>query len=342
MTCWRVSSRAASHQYRRFAAPLAALLMLLVADLASPQFAHAIPAMPTTTFSYYITSTSSQDTYNLGCSAGNVDRGRGSAYRETLLDFGEQAPGGDHNEIFDARGTWITKAQVEDQAEQYALGYWSCTGTDTTSTVFLNLGTNNQQASPSSYYGLGQTWGGVVNAVESWVQNSGVSSQVIVEGGNDMELGWNTYGNTRDWANGYSDQTTQLYLDYGDAASCPTGGGRYVNASCANGWSQGNVWYIAYGHADAIVAPEIYCQPSSPLNANQWASISWYGANYHTSEIFYTAVWDENDVDSTTDTPTQAWNQLWNSSNSLGVAVTPSFSMEIRYEDNRVGGSLCA
>jgi hypothetical protein len=88
------------------------------------------------------------------------------------------------------------------------------------------------------------------------------------------------------------------------------------------------VWYVAYGHDDAVAAPEIYYKSM----ANQWASISWYSKNYHSSEMAYIAPWDEYGLDHSTDTPTQAWNNLWDSSAALGVATTPPYSMEVSYE----------
>jgi hypothetical protein len=191
--------------------------------------------------------------------------------------------------------------------------------------MFLEIGTSNYGNAGTT---TGKAWGGVVNAAWNWAKSSNVSSQVIIQGASDLELGWDTYTNTDAWVNGYESVTTQLYLDYGDAQGCPYG--EYDNASCSGKgtWTQNRVRWIAYGQSNAISAPEIYF----PGNAGSWAGISWYSKTYHGVELTYIAPWDEYDLDSGTDTPTQAWDDLWNYSNNLGVATTPPYSMKIHYE----------
>lgn len=321
---------------------------LVAVTLLTAAPALAVPARPHTTASYYVTHLSADGTtatstntsmYSIGCSEGTYDRENSAASRETVLDFGQQSSSGTSAEIFDTNGTYASSSKIQVMAEQFAYGYWTCTESDVSAQLYLDIGTSTHGYTGSTQ---GTAWGNIVNAINSKLGTLGVSSQVLAQGANDMELAWASYSSTLAWGQAYSNTTHGLYLDYGDAEGCPSNGVKYNDHGCISGWTQYRVFEIAYGLPDAIVSPEIYCEPSSPLNANQWAAISWYGANYQSSEISYIAPWDEGSLDSSTDSYVDAWNQLWNSSNAFGVATTPQYSITVTYEDSRsTSGGLC-
>lgn len=87
-----------------------------------------------------------------------------------------------------------------------------------------------------------------------------------------MEPGFGSASAARDWASGYSNESTSaLYDDYGSADGCPTSG----TATCNNGWTVADEYYLAWGARAAVATPEIYVYPMEL----QWANISLYGVN---------------------------------------------------------------
>ncbi len=295
-------------------------VMYLVAGLVGV-LAPAAPAraftMPPTDWSYYISTSDTVAAYNLGCNQGNADRTHGNINSEAVLDFGGQNSA-NTGSIRISDGVTMTYATIEAVAENFARGYWVCTGsTDTRSTLFLELGTNNSAYWVNSTGGA--AWANAVNVVKSYV--AAHLGQVVVQGANDIEPSWDTYGDTLNWVTGYGTHTSQLYLNYGSADGCPTAS--HTNGSCNNGWNQYDVWYVSYGYAPAITAPEIYYY----ANANQWAQISQYGGAYQHNAASYIAPWDEYDLDHSTFTPQGAWNAL---TTAMGQACP--YSMEIHWQ----------
>jgi hypothetical protein len=98
----------------------------------------------------------SSQAYTLGCNQGKYDAGfRPVVDSEVVLDFG----GPDGND-------YLNYSAIESASEQFALGYFVCTGSDTTSVVTLGLGTNN--SAHVSY----MTWANTVKAVQNWVSQN--------------------------------------------------------------------------------------------------------------------------------------------------------------------------
>jgi hypothetical protein len=277
--------------------------------------AHATPAKPLTDWSFYIQSTSTTTAYNLGCNQGTFDADHSDADSEVFLDFGGQISGG--TELIN--GTDVSNGTVESISEQFAYGYWICTGADTTSNLNLAVGTNNSLNVGTSQ---GETWANVSNAVASWV--AGNAGQVSVWGGSDIEPGFGSAPAAIDWSKGFAADSSSLYLNYGSADGCPPFG------SCTNGWDQYDVWYVSWGSLPAVASPQIYCS----AQGSQWADLSLYGADDQSGPVIFQGPLDQYDLDKTDNyTSAGAWDDLVDDlDGNSSTAQTPPYSLEIHDE----------
>ncbi|GHO87888.1 hypothetical protein [Dictyobacter formicarum] len=303
---------------------ICALLGAVTMAYGTPK-AFAMQAQPPTDWSFYVNSTSTSSSYNWGCNMGKADASHSPVINsEVVLDFGGQLSNGSGTLMIN--GITISNAQIEAVAEEFAHGYWDCTGlNDTTSVLKLGIGTNNSYYDVS--YGGGQTWVNVVAAAQAYDHSKGYDSQVVMMGANDMEPGFGSASSTISWSQGFASVSGYLYLNYGSADGCPqysTG-----NGSCNNGWNQYDEWYVSWGSPPAIVAPEIYYSSM----ARQWAMISLYGAQSQGSAVQMQGPLDEYDLDTSTLTPAQAWSNLWTDlNNNSATAQNMPFSLEIHQE----------
>lgn len=272
--------------------------------------AYAIQAKPPTNWSFYMFRPDSNAAYNVGCNQGHSDANNGKINSEVILDFGGQWSGTDYNGI-------------EAAAEQFAKAYFICTGSDTTSVVTLGLGTNNSADPNYITYSGGATWANMVKTVAAWVSNNGYSTQVTIDGANDIEPSWSSAAAARSWAQGYA-SVGSVYLNYGSADGCPqysTG-----NGSCNNGWTQDDEWYVSWGSLPALPTPEIYYNSM----ARQWAMISLYGSQAHGSTVYMQGPMDEYDEDTSTLNSDAAWNALWTDlNNNAATAQNMTYSLQI-------------
>lgn len=222
----------------------------LAAPLAGLPRAYAA-SQPLTDRSCYVQDANTGTVSQLGCSQGNYDAGHGDANSSVTLDFGGQTT------VSGGQGTQpafapypLTNDQVILDAYNFAVGYFNCTGADTSSLLYLFVGTNN---SLDLSYATGEDWAGVVNAVRDKVDGGGYASQVAVLGADDIEDEFAGPSPTLDWVSGYSAVAQVGYADYGDAGSCPPDRG------CLNGWTPQEVYQVASGASYAdFPTPEIY------------------------------------------------------------------------------------
>src|SRR5258708_2940650 len=298
---------------------MCALVFSITALHAAPK-AFAAQAKPPTDWSFYMTSASTSTAYNLGCNQGHFDAGYNPVVSsEVVLDFGGQL--GDGSGSLMINGMQISNAQIQAVAEAFSRGYWICTGNDSTSTLYLGIGTNNSYYDVS--YAGGQTWANNVAGVQAYNKSMGYTAQVAMFGANDIETWCDKYGNNcvsptpvKDWVSGFSSVPGGYkYFDYGSADGCPTNSSN--NGWCNPGWSQYDFWYLSWGAPAALAVPEIYYSG----NAQQWAMISLYGWQYQRSLIYFPGPMDEYDLNNTTLTSSQAWNDLWTDlNNNSGTA----------------------
>ena len=262
------------------------LMAIGIVAVAAPASASS---MPPTDWSYYVTKLDTSTAATLGCNQGKYDASHGNVDSTATLDFGGQNSG-NTGTYLTFSDTSVSYSAIESYAKNFAYNYWICTGSDTTSYLTMSLGTNN-----SAYYVNstgGASWAAAVNNVISYMNNYG---QVTTWGANDMELDWAGYSATASWESGYAGHTSALYNDYGDAAGCPPYG------SCDNGWTQHDVYQVAWGDAPAEATPEIYYTSQG----NEWVSVS-----NNQGRITFWAPWDEYDLDNSTLTAAGAWSAL--------------------------------
>jgi hypothetical protein len=276
---------------------LVAGLVLVVAPAAN-----AVPPQKPVNWSFYVTSASTSTAYTLGCNQGTSDKPN-KTNSLVALDFGAQSTN-NAGTYLPINHVYLSYAQVEAYAEQFAYGYWSCTGSDTTSIDDLAISTNNSGSYVNST--AGSAWAGVVNTVTSWVATH-AAGQEHIEGGDDIES-WGSFAAVNSWISGYAAGTSRLYLDFGSADGCPqttNSGGN--GGGCGAGWNQYDYWYVSWGQRLATTMPEIYYVSQ----AMQWGQLAKYGASYRASEIIYEGPLDENDRAPSTLTASQAWADLW-------------------------------
>ncbi|HET9127925.1 MAG TPA: hypothetical protein VFN73_07580 [Propionibacteriaceae bacterium] len=269
---------------------LASLVVVAASMVTSTGRAFA-GSMPANDWSFYVTSMNDGTASALGCNQGKYDASHGRINSDVTLDFGGQnsTNGGT---LLPFSNTSVSYGAIEAYAENFAYNYWNCTASDSTSQLTLSLGTNTSAYDVNSAGGA--AWAGVVNAVTSYLRSHGYG-QVVVWGASDIEVEWDTYAHTAAWESGYAAHTSAMYVDYGDASGCPPYGG------CANGWTQSDVYDIAWGFAPAQVEPEIYYQSQG----TEWASVSNTQGRIH-----FWAVLDEYNLDNTTLSPSGAWAAL--------------------------------
>jgi hypothetical protein len=279
----------------------------------------ALQSKPPTSSSWYVTTTDTNQAETLGCNQAKSDASFNPPVKSmVVLDFGGQTSSG--SGTIEAGQTVVTfgNAQIEAVAEWFSYGYLSCIGTGSTSILTLGIGTNNSAYDVSSSGGA--TWAQVVTAIQNGNASNGYNTHVTVVGANDIEPGFGSASATEAWAQGFSSTTSSMYIDYGSADGCPTT--TSSNGPCSNGWSQSDVWNVSWGSGAAIPLPEIY----NSLQAQEWAMISLYSAQHQSGPMVIYGPMDEYDLDNSTNTPDQAWSQLWTALNN-----TPSTSQNMIY-----------
>ncbi len=182
-------------------------------------------------------------------------------------------------------------SEIANAVIDYAHGYWSCTGWDIYSHVVLGIGTSNGFSSTviNSTYAHGSAWAQMIFTANNLLSQTSYSSQVSVAGASDMELGFNTPGNTRSWVDGYDsvvfNPVTGIAFNLysiGDAAGCYPYYGQCGTPTYS--WSQEDLWYISYGCHSCYPLPMIY---SEWKHAEQWLYLSKYAKQTHGFKIMF-------------------------------------------------------
>lgn len=303
---------------------LAAAALALVAtcvSTGSSAYASA-PAKPRTSASIYVSTSSTTTAYNEGYSQGQSDAASPTQNSEVILDFGGQNSA-NTGSILTTNGTVLSYSQIVAYAENYALGYYVGTGSDTTSVVKLGIGTNNSAYNVSSTGG--STWANsVLKPVQSYLTANNYASQVFAVAANDMEPSWNTAAATEAWMKGFSGTGVGGLVNFGSADGCSQSS--YANAGCNNSWKQYDVWYVSWGNPAAYGLPEIYYT----ANATQWTEISHYGYSYQNgAKIGYDGPMTEYASGGTLSN-SSAWTTFYNDlAASSATAVTFSYSTDI-------------
>jgi hypothetical protein len=268
--------------------------------------------------------------YNLGCTLGTSDKNTpGTQDNVVILLFGK--PGVLNNTygtyVWTARGSsmtvFISTAKIAETVQQFAKGYWICTGSDKTSQLYVAAGTNNYGSSANVNYNHGSAWANMTKNISTWINNNGYSSQVKVRAASDIEPDFSNPAAAIDWVNGYTaSYGSGLWLyNVGAASGCPVSGTPTANSSCNNSWTVDNVWYVSWGTVPLYPIPEIY--NTAGANASQWYRISLYSYLYKGGAIYfpgtlthYQACQQMGGCSGIDNSPETGWSQLWNAINA--------------------------
>lgn len=219
---------------------------------------------------------------------------------------------------FGAGNTFASTTDIANAVKAFAQGYHDQVALNNNingSQVVIAIGTNNKRGASSKH---AQAWASMVDQVNTWAQNQNYS-EITIAAASDMEIGWNTARNTREWVDGYKSYFSNnnrplitLY-NYGDAAGCPPFG------NCNNGWTQDDVWYISWGSGISSPLPEIYTTNSS--QAKEWANLVKYSFTKNPNNPMIIAgvmtqhqackdQYGDVGCSGTNNTPEQGWTQL--------------------------------
>lgn len=256
----------------------------VAALIALPSPAAASP--PPVNWSFYINTYNTSVAYNDGCGDGQWATNNGSVDIAVILDFGAQNAA-NTGTLLPLTNTSVTYAQAITYAEQWATGFYFCTGANTTSIMTLGVGTNNSGSTQTPATTRGTSWAGLINSIVSYLNANGAGSQVRIEAANDIEPGYSSWQQVNDWEYGYQANSAIEYIDFGSADGCPTTSN---GGACSNGWTQDEIWLISYGTARAYFpSPEVY----RTAQGSQWQAASNWGNSDHGQAIAFLGPLDE-------------------------------------------------
>jgi hypothetical protein len=267
-----------------------------------------------------------------GFAAAQHDVALGAQNSLVILDFGQPSivdggPGviGFRNPAFRP----LTLAVVQQAVQDFALGYYGGTGFDRSVQLRLVVGTNNFGHSVDSAHGL--AWMQMIQAIGTWLDSSGVGTQVSVRGGIDIETQYSTPDVGRSWVDGYSSSLVFPYFlyDYGDAGGCPWSSAQATTCG-TRGWSQDDVAYVSWEAPLSYPLPEIYVPalPGIPYGkqAQEWQQLSLYSyLNYEEGHMFILGPLSQYQAchpifrpgcAGADNTPDTAWSLMWGALNS--------------------------
>lgn len=273
---------------------------------------------PPSGVSYYMDTIDTAVLYNMGYQKGRADYNTAGTQNSTvILDFGGQPS----SSSVSLRGMPdATLDQVANAIEAYSRGYWKGTGSDVKSTVHVIVGTNN---SYTVTYEGGQNFAKMINQINSHNTANSYSDQVEVDGGNDMEPGYDDPGSTIAWVKGYDSVNSYSLYNYGSADGCyhTNNYSGMTNYACNNGWDYEDLYYISWGAPPSVPLPQIY--DNGGIMAEQWQNINKYAVISHGKYMDFSGtltqygscqqVGCQSELDNT---PAQGWTQLYNELNS--------------------------
>jgi hypothetical protein len=282
---------------KRLALVLASMLLGSGAFLLAPSAPASANPQAVDDWSFYEYGNSWNNMYTLGCNQVQYDNyvDRNSF---VILDFGGIYDDSGDQENFG--GQVLSAYRVYQLATAFAYGYTQCRGANAVYDA-LAVGTNNSIGLDNA---KGSSFATTVKDVGSWVSSYGY--HIGVWGANDIESwsGSAAPSQTYNWYYGWAGAGGPSFVNYGSADGCPTGG---FGPWCSYGWQQGDYYNLSWGFTDAYSVPEIYTTNAS--QAEEWYWIGEYGSGVH-GMINPWGPLDDYALDPSSNTPTQAWNQL--------------------------------
>lgn len=230
------------------------------------------------TNSYYVGSTSIDKMGTLGCH-------NGSKQGRMTLFFGAptDASGGFGTSMWAARSQ--PTEVIAELVRQFVRGYVSCRQ-DSSHQLMVGIGTSNSAVNGKDdgwLAGHGYAWAEMVRSVSDWADYHYPGIARIYAAW-DAEPSWSTVHKAGQWMDGYQSfgGHRPLYTNFSaDGCSWTSS----ANAGCNNGWTQSNLWDLAWQRPPSMPIPQIYA--TSGVNAQQWQKISEYGAVHHGRPLFF-------------------------------------------------------
>ena len=236
-----------------------------------------------------------------------------------VLDFG--APCFDANGLYGTQLFTTTSCTTDDQliplAQAWLRGYQSTHGSSTPLAV-LALGTSNSLTGATTVPGHALTSAQMQASAQAWFSNfvhpvaaalSG-PAPVVVWGGDDAEQ-----SNSGDW---YGPAPSRAWVDaYGAAASgsllstrrCaghdPFRLADYGDNVLTGGWSNDDIYHVAWGAPVACAVPEIYI----PVMAREWGALNQWAQTAGQAPITFTGPMSEGGEGGTL-SAADSWSQL--------------------------------
>jgi hypothetical protein len=259
----------AARSLSRGALAVTAVALAVGATAALPAPSPVAAAAPTATISRYMETAGLGAHYDLGC-----ERSRRKVAGPIALIYGRPVLVGGVAGASIYAGPDATVGQIEQAAKQFVQGYRDCA--INAPQVVLIVATTNDESNPERVtFAHGAAWSRLINAVAAWTVANGYAALVNVQGGNDMEPGFNQAGDTRAWVDGYDSANNRALYNLGSADGCPLAGDGRVNGACNNGWRQSDVLYVSWLAQPAVPLPQIYT--NNAAQAKQWRYIKLYG-----------------------------------------------------------------
>jgi len=267
--------------------------LLVATQTATAPHAEAASAQPTA-FSYYVKVNNPDWAYNVGYALGSTAYNTSGTQRFTaILDFGGMTLSGSTWMLNEWTAPDITLAQAGEMVYRFGWGFYVGASSDTTSIVYVGLGTNSS--------GNMNVAGAAALATQAVGTNNRFASlrykQVFVVGANDFEGGWASGIADVNWFDSYMGVSGRPNLfNYGSANSCPYWDPDYTKKPastspwCTGGLTAEQIWHLSWAVA-AYPVPEIYA--TSGVNARQWKWLSYYAYMNHGSYFSFQGVMTE-------------------------------------------------
>jgi len=284
--------------------------------------------------SYYMITVDDAFLYDLGCEIGSRDQNEPEAQDSvSVLDFSYpicDTELGFGAELFGFGP--VPLSDIENAIKNFALGYYTCTGSDNASNLVIGVGTNNKPTScdteekASSH---GAAWAEMVNRINQWAIDQGIFQQVQTYGASDIEVGWNTPQWSRAWVDAYDQVNQYPLIHFGDAAGCPYSEGS-TSTVCGAGWSMEDIWYVSWGAPASLPLPLIF--RTDGIQAEQWAHLSRYSFSQHGARMEFTGVFiqfqacQQGTCNGTDNTPYEAYQQL-----TSALRTSPDTAMDLNW-----------
>jgi hypothetical protein len=277
--------------------PKKASVQILPKKTAGAKLQYAAPA---STISLYESTTNYTTLYNQGCNAARGPSGL------VVLDWGQPVYlGGTTYGTYDFGGADVSDNDILHAVANFVQGVWNCRTGSTNLAVAIGQSNyysgNAIPLTTSAWYADGQSWGSMVNSVQSFISNNNYNV-VGAYGAGDLETEWEGFTLTSSQVNGYNNTSSRIYFDFGD--------------DTPGYWTNYQVWYVAWGATDNAPLPEIYYTADATYD---WEPLDVWACNNEGGSMYFKGTMSENYGGS--DSPTQSFNDMYNALGSNGCTA---------------------